>query len=213
MLYDRPEFKDSYDNFIDGKFTPPVDGDYFDAISPVDGQPFAKVARSNEKDINLALDAAHKAKEEWGNTSATERSILLNKIADVMEENLEFLARVETIDNGKAIRETLNADLPLAVDHFRYFAGVIRAEEGSVAELDENTVSMLVPEPLGVVGQIIPWNFPILMATWKMAPALAAGNCTVVKPAEQTPVSIMVLIIDSGYFTTRCSEYCKWIWP
>ncbi|HMB97275.1 MAG TPA: aldehyde dehydrogenase family protein [Balneolaceae bacterium] len=194
MLYDRPEFKDSYDNFIDGKFTPPVDGDYFDAISPVDGQPFAKVARSNEKDINLALDAAHKAKEEWGNTSATERSILLNKIADVMEENLEFLARVETIDNGKAIRETLNADLPLAVDHFRYFAGVIRTEEGSVAELDENTVSMLVPEPLGVVGQIIPWNFPILMATWKMAPALAAGNCTVVKPAEQTPVSIMVLM-------------------
>ena len=194
MLYNRPEFKESYDNFIGGSFTPPVDGEYFDAISPVDGQPFAKVARSNTKDIELALDAAHEAKEEWGSTSATERSILLNKIADVIEENLEYLARVETIDNGKAIRETLNADLPLAADHFRYFAGVIRAEEGSVAELDANTVTMQVPEPLGVVGQIIPWNFPILMATWKIAPALAAGNCTVVKPAEQTPVSIMVLM-------------------
>ncbi|MCH8556791.1 MAG: aldehyde dehydrogenase [Balneolia bacterium] len=194
MLHQRPDFKEKYDNFIGGKFVAPVDGEYFDAISPVDGKPFAKVARSNEKDIELALDHAHEAADAWGRMSPTERAIILNKIADRMEENLEYLARVETIDNGKAIRETMNADLPLAIDHFRYFAGVIRAEEGSVAELDEHTVSMLIPEPLGVVGQIIPWNFPILMATWKLAPALAAGNCTVIKPAEQTPVSIMVLM-------------------
>lgn len=194
MLHERPDFKEKYDNFIGGKFVAPVDGEYFDAISPVDGKPFAKAARSNEKDIELALDHAHEAADAWGRMSPTERAIILNKIADRMEENLEYLARVETIDNGKAIRETMNADLPLAIDHFRYFAGVIRAEEGSVAELDEHTVSMLIPEPLGVVGQIIPWNFPILMATWKLAPALAAGNCTVIKPAEQTPVSIMVLM-------------------
>ncbi len=194
MLHDRPTFKEKYDNYIGGKFVPPVDGEYFGANSPIDGKDFAKVARSNEKDINLALDAAHEAAPSWNNTSATERAIILNKIADRIEENLEYLARVETVDNGKAVRETLNADLPLAVDHFRYFAGVIRAEEGSIAELDAHTVSVQIPEPLGVVGQIIPWNFPILMATWKIAPALAAGNCTVVKPAEQTPVSIMVLM-------------------
>lgn len=194
MLHERPDFKEKYDNFIGGNFVSPADGEYFDAISPVDGKPFAKVARSYEKDIDLALDHAHEAADAWGRMSPTERAIILNKIADRMEENLEYLARVETIDNGKAIRETMNADLPLAIDHFRYFAGVIRAEEGSVAELDEHTVSMLIPEPLGVVGQIIPWNFPILMATWKLAPALAAGNCTVIKPAEQTPVSIMVLM-------------------
>ena len=194
MLHESPQFKEKYDNYINGEFVPPADGEYFDAISPIDGKGFAKVARSNETDINRALDAAHAAADAWGRTSPTERAIILNKIADRMEENLEYLARVETVDNGKAIRETLNADLPLAIDHFRYFAGVIRAEEGSVAELDEHTVSMLIPEPLGVVGQIIPWNFPILMATWKIAPALAAGNCTVVKPAEQTPVSIMVLM-------------------
>ncbi|MCC5935140.1 MAG: aldehyde dehydrogenase [Balneolales bacterium] len=194
MLHAYPDFKEKYDNFINGKFVPPVDGEYFDAISPIDGKPFAKAARSNEKDIELALDAAHAAADAWGRTSPTQRAIILNKIADRMEENLEYLARVETVDNGKAVRETLNADLPLAIDHFRYFAGVIRAEEGSVAELDEHTVSMLIPEPLGVVGQIIPWNFPILMATWKLAPALAAGNCTVIKPAEQTPISIMCLM-------------------
>ncbi len=194
MLHETPSFKDKYDNFINGEFVPPVDGEYFDAISPIDGKAFSKAARSNEKDIEKALDAAHAAADAWGRTSPTERAIILNKIADKMEENIEYLARVETIDNGKAVRETLNADLPLAIDHFRYFAGVIRAEEGSVAELDEHTVSILIPEPLGVVGQIIPWNFPILMATWKIAPALAAGNCTVVKPAEQTPVSIMVLM-------------------
>ena len=194
MLHERPEFKEKYDNFINGKFVPPVDGEYFGANSPIDGKDFSKVARSNEKDINLALDAAHAAAPAWNNSTVTERAIILNKIADRMEENLEYLARVETVDNGKAVRETLNADLPLAIDHFRYFAGVIRAEEGSMAELDSNTVTMQIPEPMGVVGQIIPWNFPLLMATWKIAPALAAGNCTVVKPAEQTPVSIMVLM-------------------
>lgn len=194
MTYERPEFKEKYDNYIGGKWVAPVDGEYFYANSPVDGKDFAQVARSNHKDIELALDAAHAAADAWGSTPASQRALVLHRIADRMEENLEYLARVETIDNGKAVRETLNADLPLAIDHFRYFAGVIRAEEGSMAELDANTVSMQIPEPMGVVGQIIPWNFPILMATWKIAPALAAGNCTVVKPAEQTPVSIMVLM-------------------
>ncbi|MCC5943819.1 MAG: aldehyde dehydrogenase [Bernardetiaceae bacterium] len=190
----RPEFKEKYDNFIGGKFVPPANGQYFDAISPLDGKPFTKVARSTKEDIEMALDSAHEAAKTWNHTSATERSNLLLKIADVIEQNLEYLARVETVDNGKAVRETLAADLPLCVDHFRYFAGVIRAEEGSIAELDANTVSINVKEPIGVVGQIIPWNFPLLMATWKIAPALAAGNCTIVKPAEQTPASIMVLM-------------------
>ena len=173
---------------------PPVDGEYFDNISPVDGQPFTKVARSNEKDIDRALDAAHEAAKGWNKASAADRAAVLNKIADIMEENLEYLARVETIENGKPIRETLNADLPLAVDHYRYFAAAARTEEGTISELDENTVSIQLPEPLGVVGQIIPWNFPLLMAAWKIAPALAAGNCTIVKPAEQTPASIMVFL-------------------
>ena len=190
----KPKFKDKYDNYIGGKWTAPVKGEYFDNISPVDGNSFTKVARSTEEDINKAIDAAWKAAPEWNNSSATYRSNLLLKIADVMEKNLEDLARAETWDNGKAVRETLAADLPLAVDHFRYFAGVIRAEEGSVAELDSETVCINVTEPLGVVGQIIPWNFPILMATWKLAPALAAGNCVVLKPAEQTPVGIMILM-------------------
>lgn len=163
-------------------------------ISPVDGKVFTKVARSTAEDIELALDAAHKAAPEWNNSSATTRSNLLWKIADTIEANLELLARAETWDNGKPIRETMAADLPLAVDHFRYFAGVIRAETGEATELDANTVSINIHEPLGVVAQIIPWNFPLLMATWKIAPALAAGNCTVVKPAEQTPASIMVLM-------------------
>jgi aldehyde dehydrogenase len=192
--YEVPKFKERYGNFIGGQWVAPVNGEYFDDISPVDGKPFTKVARSTAEDIELALDAAHKAAPEWNNSSATERSNLLLKIADVMEKNLEMLARVETWDNGKAIRETMAADLPLAIDHFRYFAGVIRAEEGGASELDSNTVSLNIKEPLGVVGQIIPWNFPLLMATWKVAPALAAGNCTVVKPAEQTPASIMVLM-------------------
>lgn len=190
----RPEFKEKYGNYIGGKFVEPVGGEYFDAISPIDGKPFTKVARGKAADIEMAIDAAHKAFESWGKTSVTYRSNILLKVADKIEENLEFLARVETVDNGKAVRETINADLALVVDHFRYFAGVIRAEEGSVSEHDEFTVSMNIKEPLGVVGQIIPWNFPLLMATWKIAPALAAGNCTIVKPAEQTPASIMVLM-------------------
>src|SRR6056297_2279070 len=194
MLHERPTFKDKYDNYIGGKFVPPADGEYFDNISPVDGKSFTKAARSNEKDIENALDAAHKAAPEWGRTSAVERATVLNKMADIMEENLEYLARVETIENGKPIRETLNADLPLAVDHYRYFAAAARTEEGTISEHDEHTVSIQLPEPLGVVGQIIPWNFPLLMAAWKIAPALAAGNCTVVKPAEQTPASIMVML-------------------
>jgi len=190
----RPTFKAQYDNFIGGRFVAPTDGAYFDVVSPTDGKVFTKVARSNASDIELALDAAHEAFKTWGKTSVTERSNMLLKIADRVEENLEYLAAVETIDNGKAIRETINADLALVVDHFRYFAGVIRAEEGSIAELDSTTVSMNIKEPIGIVGQIIPWNFPLLMATWKIAPALAAGNCTIVKPAEQTPVSILVFM-------------------
>ncbi|MAT90184.1 MAG: aldehyde dehydrogenase [Flavobacteriaceae bacterium] len=189
-----PKFKDQYDNFIGGKWTPPVKGEYFENISPVDGNSFTKVARSTAEDIEKAIDAAWEAAPKWNNSSATERSNMLLKIAAIMEENLEALARAETWDNGKALRETMAADLPLAIDHFRYFAGVIRAEEGSVSELDATTVSLNLPEPLGVVGQIIPWNFPILMATWKLAPALAAGNCVVLKPAEQTPVGIMILL-------------------
>ncbi len=190
----KPQFKNHYDNYIGGKWTAPVKGQYFDNISPVDGASFTKVARSTGEDIDLAIDAAWAAASAWNNSSATERSNLLLKIADIMEQNLEALARAETWDNGKALRETLAADLPLAVDHFRYFAGVIRAEEGTVSELDTNTISMNVKEPLGVVGQIIPWNFPLLMAAWKVAPALAAGNCVILKPAEQTPVGIMILM-------------------
>ncbi|HLP94568.1 MAG TPA: aldehyde dehydrogenase family protein [Saprospiraceae bacterium] len=193
-LVARPAFKARYDNFIGGKWVAPVDGQYFDNISPIDGKAFTQVARSNHKDVELALDAAHAAFPAWSRTSATQRSNLLLKIADIVEQNLEYLAAVETIDNGKAIRETLNADIPLVADHFRYFAGVIRAEESTVAELDVNTVSMNIKEPIGVVAQIIPWNFPLLMAAWKIAPALAAGCCTIVKPAEQTPTSILCLM-------------------
>jgi len=190
----RPSFKDKYDNFIGGKFVPPVKGEYFDNISPIDGKPFTRAARSTKEDIDAAVDAATEAFKTWSKTSATTRSNLLLKIAQVVEDNLSYLATVETIDNGKAIRETMAADLPLVVDHFRYFAGAIRAEESSISEHDEFTVSINLQEPLGVVGQIIPWNFPLLMATWKIAPALAAGCCTVVKPAEQTPTSIMILM-------------------
>ncbi|QNK62173.1 aldehyde dehydrogenase [Pedobacter sp. PAMC26386] len=191
---ERPVFKSHYDNFIGGKFVPPVKGIYFDNISPVDGKAFTKAARSSKEDVDLALDAAHKAFKSWSKSSPTYRSNILLKVAQKIEDNLTYLATVETIDNGKAIRETLAADLPLVVDHFRYFAGVIRGEEGTIAEHDEHTVSIVLHEPIGVVAQIIPWNFPLLMATWKIAPALAAGCCTVVKPAEQTPVSILILM-------------------
>lgn len=190
----RPNFKPHYDNFIGGKFVPSVKGEYFDNVSPIDGNVFTKAARSGAEDIELALDAAHAAFPAWSKSSAAYRSGLLLKIAQVMEDNLEYLAIIETIDNGKAIRETRAADLPLCIDHFRYFAGVLRAEEGTISEHDEHTVSINLHEPLGVVGQIIPWNFPLLMACWKIAPALAAGCCTVVKPAEQTPTSIMCLM-------------------
>src|SRR6204780_3641089 len=191
--------QDRYGNFIGGEFVPPSKGGYFENPSPVNGKPFTEIARSTAEDIALALDAAHGAKHSWGRTSAAERSVILNKIADRIEANLEMLAVAETWENGKPIRESLAADLPLAVDHFRYFAGAIRAQEGSLSEIDADTIAYHFHEPLGVVGQIIPWNFPILMAVWKLAPALAAGNCVVIKPAEQTPWSIlkvMELIAD-----------------
>lgn len=186
-------FKSSYQNFIGGQWVEPVDGQYFSVISPVNGKIYTQVPRSNTNDIERALDAAHSASPSWANTSVTERSNCLLKIADRIEANLEMLAIAETWGNGKPIRETLAADLPLTIDHFRYFAGVIRGEESGMSELDAKTVSYHLREPLGVVGQIIPWNFPLLMAAWKIAPAIAAGNCVVLKPAEQTPVSILLL--------------------
>ena len=186
--------RSKYENYIGGNWVAPKGGQYFDNISPINGEVLCQVARSQAEDIDLALDAAHAAKDKWGKTSVTERSNLLLKIADRMEANLETLAIAETLDNGKPIRETRAADIPLAIDHFRYFAGCIRAQEGSVGEIDHDPVAYHFHEPLGVVGQIIPWNFPILMAAWKMAPALAAGNCIVLKPAEQTPMGIMVLM-------------------
>jgi aldehyde dehydrogenase len=184
----------TYENYIGGQWVAPVQGRYFDNPSPVTGQTVCQVARGTKEDIDLALDAAHKAKDAWGQTSYAERAVILNKIADRIEANLPLIAMVETIDNGKPIRETTAADIPLAIDHFRYFAGCIRAQEGGISEIDHDTVAYHYHEPLGVVGQIIPWNFPILMAVWKLAPALAAGNCIVLKPAEQTPMSIMVLM-------------------
>ena len=186
--------RDQYDNFIGGQWVAPVKGGYFENISPVTGQVVGKIARGTAEDIELALDAAHKAKDAWGKTSSTDRSNILLKIADRMEANLDLIAMAETIDNGKPIRETTHADIPLAIDHFRYFAGCVRAQEGSISEIDHDTIAYHFHEPLGVVGQIIPWNFPILMAVWKLAPALAAGNCIVLKPAEQTPMSILVLL-------------------
>ncbi|WDE13989.1 aldehyde dehydrogenase family protein [Thalassomonas haliotis] len=201
MIYSPPgtdgalfHFKERYQNYIGGQWLEPLNGQYFENISPVNGQVFCQIPRSDHQDIALALDAAHKVKASWGKTSVTERSNMLLKIADRIEQNLEMLAVAETWDNGKAVRETLAADIPLAVDHFRYFAGCLRAQEGSLGEIDEHTVSYHFHEPLGVVGQIIPWNFPLLMAAWKLAPALAAGNCIVLKPAEQTPASILVLM-------------------
>ena len=200
MIYASPHtpgakiaFKPAYDNFIGGKFVPPAKGQYFDVITPITGKPYTRAARSGAEDIELALDAAHAAADKWGRTPASERANVLLKIADRLEQNLELLAYAETVDNGKPIRETLNADIPLTVDHFRYFAGCLRAQEGALSEIDENTIAYHFHEPLGVVGQIIPWNFPILMAAWKLAPAIAAGNCVVLKPAESTPVSILVM--------------------
>lgn len=201
MIYAKPgtdgavvSFKTRYENFIGGEWVAPVKGQYFENITPVTGEVICEIPRSSAEDIELALDAAHKAKDDWGRTSVAARSNVLLKIADRIEANLEMLAVAETWDNGKAVRETLNADIPLAADHFRYFAGCIRAQEGTMGEIDETTVAYHFHEPLGVVGQIIPWNFPILMAAWKLAPALAAGNCVIMKPAEQTPVSILKVI-------------------
>jgi aldehyde dehydrogenase len=200
MKYAKPntpgaklDFKPAYDNFIGGKFVPPLKGQYFDVITPITGKPYTKAARSGPEDIELALDAAHAAADAWGRTAPAERASVLLKIADRLEQNLELLAYAETVDNGKPIRETLNADIPLTIDHFRYFAGCVRAQEGALSEIDENTIAYHFHEPLGVVGQIIPWNFPILMAAWKLAPAIGAGNCVVLKPAESTPISIMVM--------------------
>jgi aldehyde dehydrogenase len=187
-------YRERYDHWIGGEYVAPAAGRYFENPSPVTGRPFTEVARGDAADIDRALDAAHGAARTWGKTTATERAVILNKIADRMEQNLEMLAVAETWENGKPVRETLAADMPLAVDHFRYFAGAVRAQEGSISEIDEDTIAYHFHEPLGVVGQIIPWNFPILMAVWKLAPALAAGNTVVLKPAEQTPTSILVLM-------------------
>jgi len=201
MIYAAPgqpgskvSFKKRYQNFIGGKWVEPARGQYFENLTPVTGKPFCEIPRSSAEDVERALDAAHAAKDAWGTTSPAQRALVLHRIADRMEQHLETLAVAETWDNGKPVRETLAADIPLAIDHFRYFAGAIRAQEGTLGELDDSTVAYHFHEPLGVVGQIIPWNFPILMAAWKLAPALAAGNCVVLKPAEQTPVSILVLV-------------------
>lgn len=201
MIYAAPgtegakvQYKPQYNNFINGQWVAPVKGQYFDVISPVNGKVYTQAARSTAEDVELALDAAHAAADAWGQTSPTERSNLLLKIADRLEANLEMLAYAESVDNGKPIRETLNADIPLAIDHFRYFAGCVRAAEGGISEIDGNTVAYHFHEPLGVVGQIIPWNFPILMAAWKIPPALGAGNCIVLKPAESTPISLLLVL-------------------
>ncbi|MDN5874053.1 MAG: aldehyde dehydrogenase, partial [Sinobacteraceae bacterium] len=192
-LTEKFPFRKQYGNFIGGEWVPAVNGEYFENITPITGRAFCEIPRSNKDDIEKALDAAHAAKAAWGTTSVADRARVLERIAVRIEENVVRLAHAETWDNGKPIRETLNADVPLAADHFRYFAGCIRAQEGTLGEIDNDTVSYQFHEPLGVVGQIIPWNFPLLMATWKLAPALAAGNCVVLKPAEQTPASILVL--------------------
>jgi aldehyde dehydrogenase len=200
MLYAAPgtagakiAYQARYDNFIGGSWLAPVKGQYFDVITPISGRPYTQVARSTAEDIELALDAAHAAADKWGRTAPADRANVLLRIADRLETNLEMLAYAETVDNGKPIRETLNADIPLTIDHFRYFAGCLRAQEGGISEIDEHTVAYHFHEPLGVVGQIIPWNFPILMAAWKLAPAIGAGNCVVLKPAESTPISILIM--------------------
>lgn len=194
MSYSKPNFQEKYGNFIGGEFVPPIGGAYFDNTSPTNNQHIAKYPRSQKEDVEKAIDAAREAEKTWSKTSATERSNMLNKIADRLEANLEEFAIMETYDNGKPIRETINADLPLAVDHFRYFASVIRADQGTASELNEDTVSLIIKEPLGVVAQIIPWNFPLLMFAWKVAPALATGNCIVLKPAEQTPCTATLFV-------------------
>ncbi len=194
MSYNKPKFKEVYHNFINGEFVAPKQGAYFENTSPIDNSLISKYPRSTKEDIDLAVNAANEAKDAWGKTSAAHRAALLSKVADIIEENLEEFACVETCDNGKPIRETMNADIPLSIDHWRYFAAAIRMEEGSATELDENTVSLIIKEPLGVVGQIIPWNFPLLMLSWKLPPALASGNCVVLKPAEQTPSSATLLM-------------------
>ncbi len=194
MVYEKPQFKEKYENFIGGEWIEPKSGEYFDNISPVNGELLTKIPRSNEQDVELAVSAAKKAFESYKNSTVIERSTMLNKVADAIQANIEKLAVTETLDNGKTIRETLNADIPLVVDHFRYFASVIRSEAGTVADLDNDTVSQEIYEPYGVVAQIIPWNFPLLMAAWKLAPALAAGNCVVLKPASATPMSILLLM-------------------
>ena len=188
------KLKARYDNFIGGEWVAPADGEYYQNLTPVTGQLLCEVASSGKRDIDLALDAAHKVKDKWAHTSVQDRAAILFKIADRMEQNLELLATAETWDNGKPIRETSAADVPLAIDHFRYFASCIRAQEGGISEVDSETVAYHFHEPLGVVGQIIPWNFPLLMASWKMAPALAAGNCVVLKPARLTPLSVLLLM-------------------
>jgi len=200
MLYAAPgttgakiAYQARYDNFIGGSWLAPVKGQYFDVITPISGRPYTQVARSTAEDIDLALDAAHAAADKWGRTAPADRANVLLRIADRLEANLEILAYAETVDNGKPMRETLNADIPLTIDHFRYFAGCLRAQEGGISEIDEHTVAYHFHEPLGVVGQIIPWNFPILMAAWKLAPAIGAGNCVVLKPAESTPISILIM--------------------
>jgi aldehyde dehydrogenase len=188
----KPPFKPRYGNFINGEWRDAKSGRVFDNVSPITGQKVCEIARSDKDDVETALDAAHAAKDAWGQMSPAERAVILNRVADVMEANLGLLAAAETWDNGKPIRETTAADVPLAIDHFRYFAGAVRAQEGGISEIDHDTIAYHFHEPLGVVGQIIPWNFPLLMAAWKLAPALAAGNCVVIKPAEQTPASILV---------------------
>ena len=210
MIYAAPNtegskvhYKERYANYIGGEWVPPVRGQYFENLSPVTGRPFCAIPRSTSEDLEKALDAAHAAKDGWGRTPPAERAAVLQRVADAMQANLEVLAVSETWDNGKPIRETLAADLPLAIDHFRYFASVLRAEEGSMAELDPQTVAYHVKEPLGVVAQIIPWNFPLLMAAWKLAPALAAGNCVVMKPAEQTPATILLFAEIVGHLLPK----------
>jgi aldehyde dehydrogenase len=193
-IYEKPKFKPQYENFIGGEWVAPISGEYFDNVSPVDGEVLTRIPRSNEEDVESAVAAAKKAFESYKHTSSAQKSAMLNKVADAIEANLEAIALAETLDNGKTVRETLNADIPLVVDHFRYFASVVRAESGTVSDLDENTISQEIHEPYGVVAQIIPWNFPLLMAAWKLAPALAAGNCIVMKPASATPMSILLLM-------------------
>ena len=199
------ELKSRYENFIGGHWVAPINGEYSENVTPATGEPFTEVPRSSAEDIELALDAAHAAKDEWGETSTTERSRVLNKIADAIEENLEMLAVAESWENGKPVRETIAADIPLAADHFRYFASVIRAEEGGISEIDKDTVAYHFHEPLGVVGQIIPFNFPLLMAAWKLAPALAAGNCVVLKPARDRG---LILKVEGRAKTLRALWFC-----